>query len=259
MVVAVVVVLALATDADPLAAMKSAYANVDYEKCKSEAHKALKQPGDKGARVDAYKHLGLCAAALGDTDGAREAFKLMLTLDRDAKLPDGLSPRFTSSFREAKGALVGATPLALAAEKDDVDGGTRTLLVKVTDDAGLVKSLAWRGEGGVLSPPVRAAPKLEMEVPANVDVTIVALDEAQGEIATLPLGRPDAPAPAARAAPSEADEDGGGSLAPVLIGAAVVGGVVLVAGVGAVVAVALLSPPSAVTLKTDVAFQNDKK
>ncbi|HEY4219860.1 MAG TPA: hypothetical protein VGO62_00925, partial [Myxococcota bacterium] len=66
---------------DAIAMAQRAYADVDYAKCKDEAQHALAAPGDKPARVDAYKYLGLCDAALNDTDKAREAFKRMLAID----------------------------------------------------------------------------------------------------------------------------------------------------------------------------------
>jgi hypothetical protein len=237
---------------DALSAARAAYAAVDYEACRAESARALKQPGDRAARAETYKLEGLCRAALGDTDGARDAFKAMLAIDKDARLPDGLSPRFTSSYREAKGALVDRTPLSLAVESDTDDGGTRTLVVALTDELKLVKELAWRGEGGELSPATRAAPRLELEVPANVAVTLVALDVGAGEVLELGVGKP-GDARVADAAPAAAEEDDGGF--PWLLVGGIAAGVVVLAGAGVVAAV-LLTPPDSVTLKTDVAFQD---
>jgi hypothetical protein len=235
---------------DALPAARAAYAAVDFEACRAESARALKQPGDRAARTEAHKLSGLCLAALGDTDGARDAFKTMLAIDRDARLPDGLSPRFTSSYREAKGALVGQTPLVLAIESDTDDGGTRTLVVALKDELRLVKDIAWRGEGGVLSAATRAAPKLELEVPANVAVTLVALDVGGGEVLELSVGKPGDAKLADTAAPVTEDEGG----VPWLLIGGIAAGVVVLAG-AAVVAVVLLTPPDSVTLKTDIAFQ----
>jgi hypothetical protein len=238
-----------AVRADALADAQRAYADVDYTKCRDEAAKALQGKGDRPARVDAYRFLGLCHAALGDTDSAREAFKKMLAVDKDARLPDGLSPRFTSSFREAKGSFVTGAPLALVVDEETIDGGTKRLRLKVVDELGMVKNIAWRGAAGSSGGPVRAAPLLELEIPAEVDVTVLALDAAGGEVAglSLPAVRKEEPPPPP---PPGGAEEGGGF--PWLAVGAVVG-VAALAGAGVGVYLAL-QPPSAVTLKTDVVF-----
>ncbi len=240
---------AVTARADALADAQRAYADVDYTKCRDEAAKALQGKGDRPARVDAYRFLGLCEAALGDTESAREAFKRMLAVDKDARLPDGLSPRFTSSFREAKGSFVTGAPLALVVDNETIDGGTKRLRLKVVDDLGMVKNLAWRGAGGSSGGPVRAAPLLELEIPAEVDVTVFALDAAGGEVAglSLPAVRKEEPPP-----PPPTTGDDGGGFPWLAVGGAVLGVAVLAgAGVGVYFA---LQPPAAVTLKTDVIF-----
>lgn len=234
---------------DALAGAQRAYAEVEYGKCRDEAQRALAAPADKPSRVDAWRYLGLCAAALGETDEAREAFKRMLAIDKDARLPDGLSPRFTSSFREAKGSFITGAPLAFTVERETVDGGTRAVRLKLTDELALVQKIGWRGEAGSSGGPVRAAPLLELEVPAEVDVTLYALDPQGGEVALLflPAKKPiaDAPPP-----PPPAAEEGG---FPWLVVGGVAGGVLLLGAAGVGTAL-LLAPPQAVTLKTDVVF-----
>lgn len=234
--------------ADALADAQRAYADVDYTKCRDEAAKALQGKGDRPARVDAYRYLGLCEAALGDTESAREAFKHMLAVDKDARLPDGLSPRFTSSFREAKGSFVTGAPLALIVDSETIDGGTKRLRLKVVDELAMVKNVAWRGAAGSSGGPVRAAPLLELEIPAEVDVTVVALDAAGGEVAglSLPALKKAAPPPP----PPPTGEEGGG-FPWLAVGA--IAGVAVLAGAGVGVYLAL-QPPAAVTLKTDVVF-----
>jgi hypothetical protein len=235
--------------ADALADAQRAYADVDYAKCRDDAAKALQSKGDRPARVDAYRLLGMCHAALGDTESAREAFKRMLAVDKDARLPDGLSPRFTSSFREAKGSFVTGAPLALVVDNETLDGATKRLRLKVVDELAMVKNIAWRGAAGSSGGPVRAAPLLEIEVPAEVDVTVVALDAAGGEVAglSLPAVTKEAPPPP----PPPPGEEGEG-FPWLAVGGAVVGVAVLAgAGVGVYLA---LQPPAAVTLKTDVVF-----
>ncbi len=232
----------------PLSLAQRAYAGVEYGKCRDEAQRALDEPGDQQARVDAWRLLGLCQAALGDTDMAREAFKRMLAVDWGAKLQDGLSPRFTSSFREAKGSFSGTPPLALRVVEEKVEGGTRAVKLKLTDELELVQKIAWRGAAGSSGGPVRAAPLLVLELPAEVDVTVTALDKAGGEVATLPIAAVKAVAPPPP--PPDTVEQGGFPWLGVAIGA----GVLVVAGAAAGGAAFVLLQPQTVTLKSDVAF-----
>ncbi|HEY4223665.1 MAG TPA: hypothetical protein VGO62_20050, partial [Myxococcota bacterium] len=183
-----------------------------------------------------------------DTDKAREAFKRMLAIDHDARLPDGLSPRFTSSFREAKGAFVSGTPLGFTVVDEKLDGATRIIRLKLVDDLELVQKIAWHGAAGSQGPPVRAAPLQEIDLPAAVDVTVVALDAAGGEIATMLLPAKKAATPAAAAAAPPPEEP-----FPWLVVGGVTAGVIVLAAVGVGVGV-LLAPPQSVTLKTDVVF-----
>lgn len=234
--------------ADALADAQRAYADLDYGKCRDDAQRALQGKGDRPARVDAYRLLGMCHAALGDAESAREAFKRMLAVDKDARLPDGLSPRFTSSFREAKGSIVTGAPLALVVDDEVLDGGTKRLRLKVVDELAMVKNIAWRGAAGSSGGPIRAAPLLELEVPAEVDVTVVALDAAGGEVAglSLPAAKKDEPPPP----PPPGDEESG--FPWLVVGGATIG-VLALAGAGVGIYLAL-QPPAAVTLKTDVVF-----
>jgi hypothetical protein len=241
---------ATASRADALAGAQRAYADVDYARCRDEAGKALAAPADKPARVDAWRYLGLCAAALGDTEQAREAFKRMLAIDRDARLPEGLSPRFTSSFREAKGSFLTGAPLSFTIEQQTVEGGLRAVRLKVVDELGLVHKIGWRGAAGSSGGPVRAAALLELEVPAEADVTIYALDPQGGEVALLflPARTSGAAEPVATAPPAPPDDG-----FPWLVVGGVAAGVLVLGAVGAGLA-AYLAPPQAVTLSTDVVF-----
>jgi hypothetical protein len=247
--------LLVAASADLDAAQK-AWADVDYARCRDRAQAALLVPAERSERVATYKLLGLCAAATNDADSAREAFRMMLAIDRDARLPDGLSPRFTSSFREAKGSWVGMVPVALGIKKESVTTSARTVIVRVTDEADLVASIRWQAEGGTQSAPVKASSTVELLLPTGPAITVVGLDAHGGEVAVLEL-----PAVKAATGPNALDEppppaaatvDDGGVVWPFVIGG-VVGGALVVGGAAALVVV-LLSPPSAVTLATDVTF-----
>ncbi|MDP2340284.1 MAG: hypothetical protein Q8O67_04950 [Deltaproteobacteria bacterium] len=249
------VALALLAAVPDLEAAQKAYVDVDYAKCREKSQQALLQPGSLKDRVDGWKLLGLCSAAVGETDAARDAFRMMLAIDKDAKLPEGLSPRFTSSYREAKGSLVGTTPLALTIASEQTDKNSRTVRIKVDDDAGVAAKIAWRGPSGSLSPPVKKSDLVELELPISVDVVVVALDKAAGEVATLSL-----PARGAdNTSPLDEKpkdppivEDETPSALPLIIGGVLAG--VVVVGAAAGVAVVLFSPPQSVNLRTDVVF-----
>jgi hypothetical protein len=236
-----------------LDAAKQAYGDVEYGRCRDKAQGALNEPGTRAERVDAYRLLGLCSAAHGDTDDARDAFRHMLMIDLEARLPPGLSPRFTSSFREAKGSLVGTTPLALTIERNDVVGATRTIRVRVADSEDLVAQLATREKNGGLSTPVKKAVEVEFEVAAGVDVEVVGLDGGGGEVVGVTVSGVGAEAKDVVAASDAADDgEGDGTVTAIVIGG-IAGAVLLVGGAAAVLGV-LLAPPQTVTLKTEVAF-----
>ena len=252
-----VLALALVAAVPDLEAAQKAYVDVDYAKCRDKAQSALLQPATVKERVDAWRLSGLCGAATGDTDGAREAFRMMLAIDANAKLPEGLSPRFTSSFREAKGSWVGTTPLALSIAREEVGKDSRTVRIKIDDEAELISKIAWKGPSGSLSAPVKKAPQVELDLPNGVDLVVIALDKAQGEVATLslPARKTDTSSPLdekpKEATAAVAEDAGGGNLA-VVIGASVAA--VVVIGAAAGVAAVLFSPPQKVNLKTDVIF-----
>lgn len=248
--------LALLSAVPDLEAAQKAYVDVDYAKCRDKAQSALLQPGVVKDRVDAWRLAGLCAAATGDTDDAREAFRMMLAIDKDAKLPEGLSPRFTSSFREAKGSWVGTTPLLLSIASEEVGKDNRTVRIKIDDEAELVSRIAWRSPAGALSPPVKKAAQVELELPNGVDVVVVALDKAQGEVAqlSLPARKTDTSSPLDEKPKEEkVVEEDAGSAFPYIVAGGIVGGLVVV-GAAAGVAVVVFSPPSKVNFKTDVLF-----
>jgi hypothetical protein len=239
-----------------------AYGDLNYEACRKAARAALEEPGVKSERVETYKLLGLCEAALGDTDAARSAFMKMLALKPDATLPPGLSPRFTSSFLEAKGEWVGKEPLGLELFGEKVEDGARIIRLIVRDEAGLVARVTWEDDDGERGPALVSAEKMELEVPPTLSLTLLALDEHDGVVATLPLGEAaeEEAAPTALAEPepepaAQASEEEEAGPPWLWIGVAASAGVLLAAG-GAVAAGVFLAQPRDVTLQSEVAFGN---
>lgn len=253
----------LGAHAAAIDAARKAYADLAYEGCRDQAKTALDEPGALADRIDAYRLLGLCHAALGDTEDARAAFTKMITLDPNAELPKGLSPRFTSSYLEAKGALLGSDPLALVLEEDRTEGKKRVVRVAVKDEAGLVDKVAWEDDEGERSPGLKAAERMELELPAEVATKIVGVDERGGVVVELALAGPevasagpsagDASASGASGDATAGEEDPGAG--PWLwVGVAAGAGVLLAGGAAAAVAGVMLSSPSSVTLESRVVF-----
>jgi hypothetical protein len=244
----------LALSASSLDDARAAYAGLEYGKCREAARAALAAPASRPDRVEAHRLAGLCAAALGDGDGAREAFKRMLLVDRDAALPEGLSPRFTSAFREAKGELIDVPPTTFTVESDARAGRVRVVRIAVVDPADVVAKIAHRGEGGVTSPAVRKAARLELEVPGEGRVELIGLDAAGGEVVVVALAPLDAPAADAPPVPTAAAVEEEAGTPWLLVGAGAAAGVVLVGGAVAAGGVWALQPPSRAAFATDVVF-----
>ena len=244
------------------------YAALDYQACQKAALASLKLPGTAEMRVEGYMYLGLCRAALDDTEAARDAFAAMLAIDPKATLPEGLSPRFTSSYLEAKGEWVGKPPMSLQIESEANEGGTRIIRIAVVDPLEMIDQVVWESDDGDRGTPLKAAERMEIEVPAKVATRLVALDKAGGALSTLSLSPPKAPEPERKLAPpppppvdevDEAAEDEGSGLLTslIVVGAgAVAATVVLAAAAGGGVGVyyAAFREPDTVTLKSSVRF-----
>jgi tetratricopeptide (TPR) repeat protein len=234
-----------------------AYGILDYELCVDSADQAAKMPATRQERLDAYRYLGLCHAALGDTESARQYFVRLLAIDPNSKLPDGLSPRFTSTFLEAKGYWLGREALAMELQGESKDGALRLLEIALIDSEGLIDKVAWRARDGETAPFIKAAQKMEVEVPADVAYQLVAFDEFEGEIYILPIMADDVPAQngdADAASGNEASEPEGSFFSsPILwAGVGTVVAAVLLGGGAAVGSALYFYEPDSVTLKSSV-------
>jgi len=245
------------TAAASVATAKKAYESLDYDGCVTASKASLQAPATRSERVDAHRLLGLCKAALGDADGARDAFVEMLGVDPAAQLPSGLSPRFTSAFLEARGFWVGKEPLGLVVVGEETRGRTRILTLEVKDAAELIDSVAWRAKDGELGTPVKAAEKMELEVPVDVARDVVAIDSQGGVVAELRIEKDPPPTAApdeiATATPEEEETS---TLASPWLWAGV-GGVAIVAvgiAVSGIVVGVLFYEPRTVDLQTRVVF-----
>ena len=262
-----------AQDPDALQGAENAYAELDYQPCVESAQSALTEPAEQADRVKAYQLLGLCQAALGETEAATDAFVLMLAIDPDAQLPEGLSPRFTSSFLEAKGQWMGKRAFEVSFDADETERNLRTLTLTVEDRPGLLKTVAWEDADSERAEAVAVANKMVLQMPAKLATQLVFLDEHEGVLWVVPLPRIEeessemkeqvAQDKAEKQAEKEAQEaeaeEGGLGLLP-FVGVGALLGVVVIAVVvgGGVVAglyyAGLIGEPTSVGLNTSVTF-----
>lgn len=219
--------------------------------CLKQARLALAGPAGRDARVDAWRVLGLCAAALGERAQAQDAFLRMLAIHERATLPDDAPAPAVAALGKARADLDAVRPLGITAQRESVDGGTRTVRLEIVDGLDMVHQVAWRGAAGSTGGPFRKAARMELELPAEADVTVQALDAAGGEVALLffaaAAAQSEAPAPpqALTQTPAELEVPWG------LVG--LLGGGVVVIGVGVGAALVFTSPRT-VTVTTGIAF-----
>ena len=95
---------------------EQAYLDVDFAASLTAAQEALREGGHTPQELmRIYQLLGVCSAAEGHTERARDFFLRMLAIDPDAELDDTVPPRFRAAFLEARG-IVSARPARLGAE-----------------------------------------------------------------------------------------------------------------------------------------------
>ena len=176
--------------------------NIDYEAARSLVGKALDGGGLSLAdHLRALRMAGEVEAALGDDAGAREHFATWIYLDPKAKLADGLSPKITAPFDEAR-ASTGALVIDVSLERTG-DGVSVTLVT--SDPLALVHGFEASGGGAQVSGTGLAA-TLATTDPSGFEVTVVVVDERNNQIAVRTV----VTEPAASAEPTPATGGGGG-------------------------------------------------
>jgi hypothetical protein len=104
--------------APTIAEVEGAYAEVDFERTRSLAREVLALgKSEPTETLGLYTLLGISAAALGEEDTARRAFRVAIALDPNARIEKNLSPKIRGPYLEARGSLGTQGELrALAAE-----------------------------------------------------------------------------------------------------------------------------------------------
>ena len=95
-----------AQEAPTLAEVEAAYAGVDFERTRSLAREVLARGTSEPAdTLGLYTLLGISAAALGEDDAARSAFRVAVALEPNGRIDKNLSPKLRGPYLEARGAL----------------------------------------------------------------------------------------------------------------------------------------------------------
>jgi hypothetical protein len=149
-----------AEQTDALAAAERAYQDVDFERQRVEATRALEAgSNDRERLAHIYRLLGISHAALNAPDQAKLAFMKLLAVDPDVHLEHVLSPRLRTPYMEARGYWdVTTARLSL-----DLQGGTRA-------PAGALRELSI-----TLSDPLRMGAVVRVTAPGTPALTVAEL------------------------------------------------------------------------------------
>jgi hypothetical protein len=127
----VLILLSAAARADSLADARAAMTRLDYPAANAALTSALASgtygPGDL---AEIYELSGIVAASLGDTNGALDAFKRMLSLQPTARLRPGTSPKIARPFAEAATFAKEHQPLEVTTTQSTTAPASVTVVVK---------------------------------------------------------------------------------------------------------------------------------
>lgn len=102
-----------------LARARAALDRLEYNDALEALDKALRRGGNSPEAVaEIYRLEGEVAAALGREGEAVKSFERLLTLDPDARLGSGVSPKIVEPFREARSRVAAREPLKVRCEVD---------------------------------------------------------------------------------------------------------------------------------------------
>ncbi len=161
-------------------------AELRFEDARSIALKGLKE-GTRGPEnvSTLYMILGQVSASLGDDADAEEAFRAALSLDGEASLPEGVSPKLSEPFSRAKASLEDEQPIKLLSELA-ADG---QLSVQIASDpAKLVGGVeaSYQLDGAPKTKRAKGTGTIRLELPSGIIKLEVALTDAHGNQLTSP-------------------------------------------------------------------------
>ncbi len=153
-------------------------AELRFDKAGDLATEALSE-GKRGPEelVTLYMILGRVSASLGQDVKAQAYFQSALSIDSNASLPQGVSPKLSEPFATAKDDLQDAKPIELLAERDDAN----QLSVQVSSDpAQLVGGIEARFEVDGKPKKLRGDGRdiIRLDLPEGArNVAVLALDQ----------------------------------------------------------------------------------
>tara|TARA_R110002096_G_scaffold436021_1_gene665195 strand:- start:61510 stop:62508 length:999 start_codon:yes stop_codon:yes gene_type:complete len=155
-------------------------ADLRFDDARAIATKGIEE-GNRGPKDLGALHmiLGQVSASLGEDSEAEASFRAAISLNRAAKLPDGVSPKLSKPFSKAQKSLEGAQPIELLAEVDE-DG---QLSVQVASDpAELVGGIeaSYKLDGDAKTKRAKGTGTIRLELPKGATDIRVALTDTYG-------------------------------------------------------------------------------
>jgi hypothetical protein len=152
---------------------QAALDDLRYEDAAELADRAWRAGGNRREELVAiFRLAGQVAVTLGNGELAEGYFIRLLTLEPDAQLPDGISPKIAARFAAAKSKTPGRLRAALRAE------GTRVSADITSDPVKMVSALRARyGKDGVAEAIAPDPLVIDIEVERPTEVDLALLDE----------------------------------------------------------------------------------
>jgi hypothetical protein len=165
--------------------------NLDFEKAEAAFEKALENGGnDPATTARIYLHLGEISASTGDDDKAVERFRKALSIDINASLPKGTSPKVGKPFGAARRAIEDPLAAKVVLSQKGKQGTVRATLEIASDVTEMVRAaeVTYQLEGGEKTSAelrIKGA-KTPLLLPARVEsITVAVLDRRGNRLVEL--------------------------------------------------------------------------
>ncbi len=165
---------------------RAALDDLQFEDAYDALDEALRAgDSDLEQTVEIYRLLGEVAAALGQQDEAADAFEILLTLDPEQQLPEGVSPKISEPFENALSRVDGRDPLRFSCEITSNDPMTVQVIVDSNPLDLAVGGFVVDGGGESREPLVAGSASITLEV-GERPIQVGLADESGNRIAAVP-------------------------------------------------------------------------
>jgi hypothetical protein len=155
-------------------------AELRFEDARTIATKGLEE-GTRGPEKlsTLYMILGQVSASLGEEGDAETLFRAALSLNSEASLPEGISPKLSEPFSKAKKSLNDEQAIALLAE---IGAGGQLSVQVASDPAELVGGVeaTYQQDGESKTKRAKGTGTIRLELPAGATDVHVALTDTHG-------------------------------------------------------------------------------